>query len=188
MINNNSSDKNGGHYPNHHHHHHHNYQYQWWSTKSFAIMLLLLAIMATSIADCRLRKSRRYHRTSSSLTSINRKSRGVAIKFTCSGRPLGYYADPDFECRIFHICDNFGRRIPMHCPPHTMFNQMYRVCDWDYNVDCPSSKSWYHVNSNNHGNTNESTERAAAASVPAKTTIQLHSTSTTTPLILNNDH
>ena len=118
---------------------------------------------------------------------MNRKSRGVAIKFTCSGRPLGYYADPDFECRIFHICDNFGRRIPMHCPPHTMFNQMYRVCDWDYNVDCPSSKSWYHVNSNNHGNTNESTERAAAASASSKTMIQFHSTTTTTPLNLN-DH
>lgn len=111
----------------------------------------------------------------------------MAIKFSCSGRPFGYYADPDFECRIFHICDTFGRRIPMHCPPHTMFNQMYRVCDWEYNVDCPASKSWYHVNSNNQGNTNESTERAAAASASSKTIIEYHSTSTTTPLI-PNDH
>lgn len=77
------------------------------------------------------------------------RKRGVEIKFTCTGRPVGYYADPDFDCRIFHICDNFGRRIPMRCPRHTMFNQMYRVCDWEYNVDCPESSSWYHVNDNN---------------------------------------
>ena len=73
----------------------------------------------------------------------------VNINFNCTGRPYGYYADVDFGCRVFHICDNYGRRIPMHCPVNTLFNQMYRVCDWAYNVDCELSPAFYYLNENN---------------------------------------
>lgn len=47
---------------------------------------------------------------------------------------------------MFYICDNFGRRIPMICPNETAFNQEYRVCDWEYNVNCQDSVKWYHLN------------------------------------------
>ena len=59
---------------------------------------------------------------------------------------MGYYADTTLDCRVFHICDNFGRRVPIACPPLTRFNQIVRVCDWADNVDCSEAPSWYYVN------------------------------------------
>lgn len=44
------------------------------------------------------------------------------------------------------MCDSFGRRIPHICPNETAFNQEYRVCDWEYNVDCANSDEWYYLN------------------------------------------
>lgn len=34
----------------------------------------------------------------------------------------------------------------MICPNETAFNQEYRVCDWEYNVNCQDSVKWYHLN------------------------------------------
>ena len=28
------------------------------------------------------------------------------------------------------------------CGNNTSFNQKFRVCDWNYNVDCPNSPDW----------------------------------------------
>jgi len=47
---------------------------------------------------------------------------------------------------IFHMCDEDGRRIPYMCGNETSFNQKFRVCDWNYNVDCASSPDWYYLN------------------------------------------
>jgi hypothetical protein len=47
---------------------------------------------------------------------------------------------------IFHMCDEDGRRIPYMCANETSFNQKFRVCDWNYNVDCASSPDWYYLN------------------------------------------
>ena len=44
--------------------------------------------------------------------------------------------------QIFHMCDEDGRRIPYMCGNNTSFNQKFRVCDWNYNVDCPNSPDW----------------------------------------------
>ena len=44
--------------------------------------------------------------------------------------------------QIFHMCDEDGRRIPYMCANETSFNQKFRVCDWNYNVDCASSPDW----------------------------------------------
>ena len=41
------------------------------------------------------------------------------------------------------MCDEDGRRIPYMCANETSFNQKFRVCDWNYNVDCASSPDWY---------------------------------------------
>ena len=45
--------------------------------------------------------------------------------------------------QIFHMCDEDGRRIPYMCANETSFNQKFRVCDWNYNVDCASSPDWW---------------------------------------------
>lgn len=47
---------------------------------------------------------------------------------------------------IFHMCDEDGRRIPYMCANETSFNQKFRVCDWNYNVDCAASPDWYYLN------------------------------------------
>ena len=48
-----------------------------------------------------------------------------------------------FFAQIFHMCDEDGRRIPYMCGNETSFNQKFRVCDWNYNVDCASSPDWW---------------------------------------------
>ena len=48
-----------------------------------------------------------------------------------------------FLSQIFHMCDEDGRRIPYMCGNETSFNQKFRVCDWNYNVDCASSPDWW---------------------------------------------
>jgi len=70
----------------------------------------------------------------------------VTFTFDCTDRPIGFYADLEFDCMIFHMCDEDGRRIPYMCGNNTSFNQKFRVCDWNYNVDCPNSPDWYYLN------------------------------------------
>jgi len=70
----------------------------------------------------------------------------VTFTFDCTDRPIGFYADLEFDCMIFHMCDEDGRRIPYMCGNNTSFNQKFRVCDWTYNVDCPNSPNWYYLN------------------------------------------
>lgn len=70
----------------------------------------------------------------------------VTFNFDCTDRPIGFYADLEFDCMIFHMCDEDGRRIPYMCANETSFNQKFRVCDWNYNVDCASSPDWYYLN------------------------------------------
>jgi len=70
----------------------------------------------------------------------------VTFTFDCTDRPIGFYADLEFDCMIFHLCDEDGRRIPYMCDKETSFNQKFRVCDWNYNVDCESSPDWYYLN------------------------------------------
>jgi hypothetical protein len=70
----------------------------------------------------------------------------VTLNFDCNNRPLGFYADTEFNCQIFHMCDEDGRRIPYICANDTAFNQQYRVCDWTYNFECGDSTNWYYLN------------------------------------------
>lgn len=34
----------------------------------------------------------------------------------------------------------------MSCPRETLFNQVHKVCDWWYNVECERSTEYYHLN------------------------------------------
>merc|ERR1711936_1386527 len=71
--------------------------------------------------------------------------------FICDGLVEGgYYADPEAECQVFHICGNDGNggltKYSFLCPNGTIFQQQYFVCDWWFNVDCSLAESLYFVN------------------------------------------
>jgi len=66
--------------------------------------------------------------------------------FLCDGRINGgYYADPQAECQVFHVCSN-NERYSFLCPNGTIFSQMYFVCDWWYNFDCSFAEQLYALN------------------------------------------
>lgn len=75
--------------------------------------------------------------------------------FVCEGKIYGYYADPNNECKVFHVCvpvhDDNGQVIDtikwsFICGNTTTFNQELLVCDYDDNVDCSQAVNFYHVN------------------------------------------
>uniref|UniRef100_T1GE91 Chitin-binding type-2 domain-containing protein n=1 Tax=Megaselia scalaris TaxID=36166 RepID=T1GE91_MEGSC len=70
----------------------------------------------------------------------------ITFEFDCTKRPVGFYADMDYNCQIFHMCDEEGNRIPHLCANETSFNQEYRICDWDYNFNCTESPKWFYLN------------------------------------------
>lgn len=86
-----------------------------------------------------------------SLPSLHRTKRweefpNVTFTFDCSDKAVGFYADQEFNCQIFHMCDEDGRRIPYMCANDTGFNQEFRICDWQYNFDCSQVQEWYYLN------------------------------------------
>jgi len=71
--------------------------------------------------------------------------------FLCDGQAEGgYYADPEAECQVFHICGSDGNggltKYSFLCPNGTLFNQQYFVCDWWFNVDCSLAEQFYALN------------------------------------------
>merc|ERR1719348_2488036 len=71
--------------------------------------------------------------------------------FTCDGQvDGGYYADPEAECQVFHICTADGAgglaQYSFLCPNGTVFNQNYFICDWWFNFDCSEAESLYSLN------------------------------------------
>merc|ERR1712123_294739 len=71
--------------------------------------------------------------------------------FACDGQvDGGYYADPEAECQVFHICTADGAgglaKYSFLCPNGTLFNQNYFVCDWWFNFDCAEAEELYSLN------------------------------------------
>eukprot|EP00094_Tigriopus_californicus_P009250 TCALIF_08918-PA protein Name:"Protein of unknown function" AED:0.36 eAED:0.38 QI:0/0/0/0.2/0.75/0.4/5/0/623 len=71
--------------------------------------------------------------------------------FICDGQvDGGYYADPEAECQVFHICSNDGlgglTKNSFLCPNGTIFNQEYFICDWWFNFDCGEAEGLYSLN------------------------------------------
>jgi hypothetical protein len=61
---------------------------------------------------------------------------------------LGYYADTDAQCQVFHVCGrDSGKGWSFLCPNGTVFNQQYFICDWWFNFDCDQAPSFYRLNS-----------------------------------------
>jgi len=64
--------------------------------------------------------------------------------FSCSGLVFGgYYADPDQDCQVFHVCLQGEDSVSFLCPNGTIFAQDRFICDWWFNVDCQASASLY---------------------------------------------
>ncbi|KDR15902.1 hypothetical protein L798_09829, partial [Zootermopsis nevadensis] len=70
----------------------------------------------------------------------------TGLRFSCRDKLPGYYADPEAQCQVWHWCLPFGKKFSFLCPNGTVFNQLYRVCDWYYNVDCPNAPEKYDIN------------------------------------------
>lgn len=65
----------------------------------------------------------------------------LTFQFSCENKPIGLYADVDYDCRIFHACDEDGKGFPMICPNNTVFDQRQRVCS-DIVNDCEHAQEW----------------------------------------------
>ena len=63
---------------------------------------------------------------------------------------LGYYADAEAQCQVFHICTADGQgglaKYSFLCPNGTIFNQNYFICDWWFNFDCAEAEALYSLN------------------------------------------
>lgn len=67
-------------------------------------------------------------------------------RFSCQGRPSGYYADIDTGCQVYHMCDGLGRQFSYSCPSTTLFQQRMLICDHWYMVNCSKSEVDYAAN------------------------------------------
>jgi len=90
--------------------------------------------------------------------------------FTCDGQvDGGYYADPEAECQVFHICTADGAgglaQYSFLCPNGTIFNQNYFICDWWFNVDCAESAALAEAKNNEVAGAREAASAAASDAV-----------------------
>ncbi|XP_066253370.1 DNA-directed RNA polymerase II subunit RPB1-like [Euwallacea similis] len=69
-------------------------------------------------------------------------------QFSCREKILGgYYADPDTQCQMFHICVKVSgigiQDFRFLCPNGTAFDQDHQICaEWE-DVDCDASTLYY---------------------------------------------
>merc|ERR1711928_112284 len=66
--------------------------------------------------------------------------------FKCSGKIVGYYADVEARCQVWHYCSHEGLVESWLCPNGTVYSQEQRVCQWYYDVDCKLSPQFHDVN------------------------------------------
>lgn len=90
----------------------------------------------------------------SNATSI-RSDEMLSEKFSCAGRHYGYYADPDNDCQLFHVClpvqfdDGRGSMYKWSfvCPEDTVFNQETFTCSRREDaINCQDSERFYGLN------------------------------------------
>ncbi|KAL1495038.1 hypothetical protein ABEB36_010523 [Hypothenemus hampei] len=68
--------------------------------------------------------------------------------FSCREKILGgYYADPDTQCQMFHVCVKVAgigvQDFRFLCPNGTAFDQDHQICaDWE-DVDCDATTLYY---------------------------------------------
>lgn len=49
---------------------------------------------------------------------------------------MGFYADVEANCRVYHTCDDHGNKFSYRCPEETAFRQDALICDHVHLVDC----------------------------------------------------
>lgn len=52
---------------------------------------------------------------------------------------MGFYADVEANCKIYHMCDDHGNKFSYRCPEETTFRQDASICDHAYLVDCQAT-------------------------------------------------
>lgn len=79
-----------------------------------------------------------------------------ASSFTCYGRMIGYYADPDHECKVYHFCllgdyngDAVYQRISYLCLNGTLFDQQALDCVDPTKMSAPCKDSATHYETSN---------------------------------------
>lgn len=75
--------------------------------------------------------------------------------FTCYGRKIGYYADVEADCKIYHFCilgDYNGepvyQRISYLCLNETLFDQQALDCVSKLSAPCSDSSKYYEESNN----------------------------------------
>lgn len=68
--------------------------------------------------------------------SQNTTPPNVSTNFSCLNRPMGFYADVETNCRVYHTCDDHGNKFTYRCPEETAFRQDALICDHVHLVDC----------------------------------------------------
>lgn len=63
----------------------------------------------------------------------------VRTNFSCFNRPMGFYADVEANCKIYHTCDDHGNKFSYRCPEETAFRQDALICDHAHLVDCQAT-------------------------------------------------
>ncbi|KAK9509395.1 hypothetical protein O3M35_006722 [Rhynocoris fuscipes] len=66
--------------------------------------------------------------------------------FSCEDRPIGYYADVETNCQVYHMCGEGGRQYSYTCPNTTLFHQRMLICAHWYQVNCNRSMADYSAN------------------------------------------
>uniref|UniRef100_A0A336MUW2 CSON001644 protein n=1 Tax=Culicoides sonorensis TaxID=179676 RepID=A0A336MUW2_CULSO len=81
----------------------------------------------------------------------------ISDGFSCKNKSNGYYADPQNDCQIFHVCHNVdygmtrrGRKMMVYrwsfiCPEETVFDQNQYTCvrKTESSIECPESPQYY---------------------------------------------
>ncbi|XP_063708632.1 uncharacterized protein LOC134837196 [Culicoides brevitarsis] len=81
----------------------------------------------------------------------------ISDGFSCKNKSNGYYADPENDCQIFHVCHNVdygmtrrGRKMMVYrwsfiCPEDTVFDQNQYTCvrTTDSSIECADSPQYY---------------------------------------------
>lgn len=68
-----------------------------------------------------------------------------SLNFALKSPTLQTCLNTGLRFQVWHWCAN-GKQYSFLCPNGTVFNQYARVCDWFFNVDCPSVRNYYNVN------------------------------------------
>lgn len=63
----------------------------------------------------------------------------VRTSFSCFNRPIGFYADVEANCKVYHTCDDHGNKFSYRCPEETAFRQDASICDHAHLVDCQAT-------------------------------------------------